>query len=140
MSFTNSAQGGSFSSGEAFRRMQCYDGRLKFYKPQYFTENNELIQFGLRYMDRASSRQYQLEERAQMQLRMRVERTRLNNLMDAIVQEPLAPGAKIHQLRGELADWYKEPAFHECETMGEILHTSLLLLQEGQLTESWEVK
>lgn len=118
---------------------QCYDGRMNFYKPQYFTENNELINFGIKYMDKASSRQYQLEERAQMQLRMRVERTRLNTLMDSVVMEPLAPREKIIQLRSELADWYKEPAFHDCETMGEILHTSLLLLQEGQLTESWEM-
>ena len=117
---------------------QCYDGRLKFYKPQYFTENNELIKFGIKYMDRASSRQYQLEERAQMQLRMRVERERLNNLMDSVVMEPLAPPEKIVQLREELAAWYKEPAFDDCETMGELLHTSLLLVQEGQLTESWE--
>jgi hypothetical protein len=118
---------------------QCYDGRLKFYRPQYFTENNELIKFGIKYMDRASSRQYQLEERAQMQLRMKVERSRLNNLMDSVVMEPLAPREKIAQLREELAEWYKEPAFYDCETMGELLHTSLLLVQEGQLTESWEL-
>ncbi len=117
---------------------QCYDGRMNFYKPQYFVENNALIHYGIKYLDRYSARQYQLEERAQMELRMKVEGDRLDDLMSSIVREPLAPEEKIHQLRQELAAWYKEPAFEECQTMGEILHTSLLRVQEGALTDEAE--
>ncbi len=114
---------------------QCYDGRRNFYKPQYFTENNALIHFGIKYLDRQSARQYQLEERAAIGFRMRVENDRLSHLMQSIVNEPLAPEPKIEQLRGELAEWYSEPAFLDCRTMGEILHTSLLLVEEHSLTE-----
>ncbi|MEO6052691.1 MAG: hypothetical protein ABIP97_01640, partial [Chthoniobacterales bacterium] len=55
---------------------QCYDGRKSFYRPQYFKENNALIEFGMRAMDIKSMRQYQLEERALIALRMKVEQSR----------------------------------------------------------------
>src|SRR5471030_2128638 len=38
---------------------QCYDGRRKFYLPQFFTENNPLIKFGFQHLDRTSVAQYE---------------------------------------------------------------------------------
>lgn len=109
---------------------QSYDGRRSFYRPQYFKENNPLIQFGIKHMDVKSMRQYQREERALMALRMRVEQQRLDALLDAMEQEPLAPIEKVHQLRGGLAEHYGVEEFLTCETMGALLRLSLRILQQ----------
>jgi len=109
---------------------QCYDGRKSFYFPKYFKENNPLVHFGIRWMDVRSARQYQLEERALIALRMRVSRARLARLLDVMVEDEIAPEAKVHQLRSELAAFHRHAAYLECETMGEILKTNLDLLRE----------
>ncbi|MBV9659016.1 MAG: hypothetical protein JO295_12990 [Verrucomicrobia bacterium] len=104
---------------------QSYDGRVTFYKPQYFNENTALIEFGKKHMDVQSMRQYQAEERALIALRMRVERERLDHLLDAMCAELLAPAEKVRQLAAGLTEHYHENAFLECRTMGELLRTSL---------------
>jgi hypothetical protein len=110
---------------------QCYDGRKSFYRPQYFKENFALVRFGMKCMDVKSMRQYQREERALIALRMKVEQNRLNWLMETMAEERLSPTEKVHQLREELAEFYKDPAFREAETMGELLRTSLKRVQDG---------
>jgi len=110
---------------------QSYDGRKSFYRPQYFKENNPLIYYGIKHMDVKSMRQYQREERALMALRMKTEQKRIDDLLDAMVQEPLAPVEKIHQLRSGLAEHYGEREFLKCETMGEIVRLSLHILKQS---------
>ncbi|MEI6712638.1 MAG: hypothetical protein WCO60_02735 [Verrucomicrobiota bacterium] len=104
---------------------QCYEGSRSFYRPQYFKGNNPLVQFGMKHMDVKSMHQYQHEERSLMSLRMRFERNRLNWLMDAMTQETLAPLPKVHQLRTELAEFYKDDHFLKLRTMGELVKYSL---------------
>ena len=110
---------------------QSYDGRKSFYRPQYFKENNPLIQYGIKLMDVRSMRQYQREERALMALRMKTEQDRLDALLGAMEQEPLAPPEKIHQLRESLAEHYGERDFLKCETMGCIVRMSLQILKQS---------
>jgi hypothetical protein len=111
---------------------QCYEGRRSFYRPQYFKGNNPLVHFGMKHMDVQSMRQYQHEERSLISLRMRFERNRLAWLMDAMVREPLAPEAKILQLREELADFYHDPQFLALGTMGQLVKHSLDSLNHMQ--------
>jgi hypothetical protein len=56
---------------------------------------------------------------------MRFERNRLNWLIDAMVQDVLAPLEKVHLLRTELAEFYKDDHFLKMRTMGELLKHSL---------------
>ncbi len=104
---------------------QCYEGRRSFYRPQFFKGNNPLVHFGMKHMDVQSMRQYQHEEHSLMALRMRFERNRLNWLIDAMVQDVLAPLEKVHLLRTELAEFYKDDHFLKMRTMGELLKHSL---------------
>lgn len=111
---------------------QSYDGRPSFYRPQFFPDNNPLIEFGIRYMDVRSMKQYQREERAMILLRMRSEEYRLGHLLHAMKQQPLAPEEKICHLREGLAEYYKDSRFLACESMGAIVQHSLDLLREGK--------
>ena len=110
---------------------QSYDGRPSFYRPQYFKENNPLIQFGIKHMDVTSMRQYQREERSAFALRMKVEQERLSDLLDTMEKQPLAPWEKIVQLRSGLAEHYHEDKFHGCDSMGSILRQSLQIVHLG---------
>jgi len=119
---------------------QCYDGRKSFYLPQYFKENNAIIQFGMRCMDVKSMRQYQLEERALIALRMKVEQARLEWLLDVMSRETLSPISKVHQLRAELSEFYHDSRFLEAETMGQLLMISLDRVRTREVSDRESVK
>jgi hypothetical protein len=112
---------------------QCHDGRKSFYRPQFFKENNPLVYFGIKHMDVKSMRQYQREERALMALRMKAEQQRIDQLLEAMAPDELAPVEKVRQLGRELAEYYGEQDFLRCETMGEILRLSLEILKQSAL-------
>jgi hypothetical protein len=107
---------------------QCYEGKRSVYMPQYFKQNNPLIELGMRYISSESVKQYQIEERALIAGRLRVERQRVHDLMDVMARDEIAPPEHVSQLRRELSRWYKNDVFLKCKTMGEIVWTSLELV------------
>jgi len=104
---------------------QCYEGKKSVYMPQYFRQNNALIELGVRYMTPESVRQYQVEERAQIANRIRIEHARLTNLLNLMRRETLSSPDRIAQLRHELNRHYRSDRFSPCQTMGELLEESL---------------
>ncbi|MCS6968575.1 MAG: hypothetical protein RMJ44_09925 [Cytophagales bacterium] len=104
---------------------QCYEGRKSIYLPQYFKQNNPIIEIGYEVLTPESVRQYQLEERFMMANRLRVSRYVLKDLMEVMVQDTIAPKENTDQLKEELARHYKHEEFLKCKTMGEVLKTSL---------------
>lgn len=109
---------------------QSYEGKKNIYLPQYFKQNNPLIQIGLDNMTPETARQYRKEERALIANRFRMEKKRINHLLDAMSQDRLSSGEKIVQLRAELARYYNDKRFLECKTMGDIVRLSLNLVVE----------
>ena len=72
-----------------------------------------------------SVRQYQVEERAQIANRIRIEHARLTNLLNLMRRETLSSPDRIAQLRHELNRHYHSDRFSSCQTMGELLEESL---------------
>jgi hypothetical protein len=107
---------------------QCYEGKKSVYMPQYFRQNNALIELGIKYMTPESVRQYQVEERSQIASRIRIERSRLTDLLDLMKAETLAPPAHVIHLRDDLSRHYRTDRFDNCQTMGDLLEESLRLL------------
>lgn len=107
---------------------QSYEGRRAVYMPQYFIQNNPIIEVGIRNMTPTTMRQYQREERALIANRVLSSKTTLKRLIRAMSQDNLAPHENVVHLREDLANYYKEPAFKECRNMGELLRTSLSIL------------
>ena len=107
---------------------QSYEGKKSIYMPQYFKQNNPLIQIGIRCMTTETVKQYQKEERSLIATRIKAERKRIEELLSAMIKDKLAPYENVESLREELAEYYNEPAFLKCESMGAIVRTSLLLL------------
>jgi len=104
---------------------QSYDERLKFYLPQFFKENNPLVDFCVRHIDTKTARQYQSEEHALILRRMVAIEARLETLLQTMSEDPLAPPENIRNLAEELASHYRNDAFRKCHSMGGLVRQSL---------------
>ena len=104
---------------------QSYEGKRSVYMPQYFKQNNPLIELGLRNMTPTTVDQYQREERALISNRIISGKATIRKLLRAMINDELAPMENIHHLRQELARFYRDPEFLQCKNMGELLKVSL---------------
>ncbi|HWB61718.1 MAG TPA: hypothetical protein VG733_19705 [Chthoniobacteraceae bacterium] len=114
---------------------QSYQGRKNFYLPQFFKDNNELVQYCVQHLNIATARQYQREEQALILRRAHIIADRLKMLLDAMAGDELSFPEKIRQLRGELAEHYRDDKFLSCETMGALVRMSLGSLSDRLKTD-----
>lgn len=104
---------------------QSYEGKKSIYLPQYFKENNVLIQLGMKYITPESMRQYQREERALIATRVKSSKQEIESILQAMENDHISPLGNIDSLRRELARHYKNQKFMSCQNMGQILRVSL---------------
>lgn len=107
---------------------QSYEGRKTIYLPQYFKENNPIIEIGQKLIKAESVRQYQREERALIATRIKAEKLRVEDLLHTMRGDELSSRENVQQLGQELAEFYEEREFLECTTMGELVTLSLEML------------
>ena len=107
---------------------QCYESKKSIYLPQYFKENNALIQLGMDVITPESMRQYQREERALIATRVKSSHLELEDILQTMENDQLAPQSHVDQLKNELAKHYQTKDFLNCSSMGEILRKSLSLV------------
>ena len=107
---------------------QSYEGRRAIYLPQYYTQNNPIIEVGLKHMTPETVKQYQREERSNIASRLKVERTRVDDLLKAMKDDKLSKGENIKKLKKELADFYEDNDFNDCQSMGDLVEMSLEML------------
>lgn len=104
---------------------QSYEGRRSIYLPQYFKQNNPLIELGLRHMTPETVRQYQKEERSLIANRVRSAHLAIEALLDAMAEDKISPIENVVSLGKDLAKFYSDKRFTECRNMGEMLKLSL---------------
>jgi hypothetical protein len=107
---------------------QSYEGRKNIYLPQYFKQNNPLIQLGLKMLTPESVRQYQKEERSMIAHRLKIARKRVMDLMKTMMGDTISFPKNVESLKKDLAKYYDEPRFLNCRNMGEIVKISLWLV------------
>ncbi len=106
---------------------QSYEGHRAIYMPQYFKQNNPIINLGINRMEPELEIQYQREERSLIanRLQSRISGPPIRNLVKAMMHDDIAPHENVVSLRQELAQLYHDKEFLSCDNMGEILFTSL---------------
>lgn len=104
---------------------QSYDGRKRFYLPQFFKENAPLVHYCVKHLHPKTALQYQREEETLMLHRAELAAVRLGSLMDAMVRDPVAPRPQVYALREQLAEHFKRVSYLGCETMGELVRENL---------------
>lgn len=104
---------------------QSYEGKKSIYLPQYFKQNNSLIQMGIKHITPESMAQYQREERALIANRLKSSQKEIEDLLETMESDTISTPENTESLKQELAKHYKNQRFLECQNMGNILRLSL---------------
>lgn len=104
---------------------QSYEGRKTMYLPQYFKENNKIVDLCMRRLTIETATQYQKEERVLIAKRLRSSRYRLKDLLDIMTLDHISSDEKVERLKTELAEHHDDPTFLKCRNMGEIVKKNL---------------
>jgi hypothetical protein len=107
---------------------QSYEGRRNLYMPQFFKENNPIVELVRQLLNTDTIRQYQKEERTLISRRINSSAFRLDKLLAAMKKQELAPVEKVETLKNELSEYYANNGFVKCNTMGEIVQQSLAVV------------
>jgi len=107
---------------------QSYNGRMRFYLPQFFKDNLALVNYCQKRLNDQTARQYQREEQALMFRRAETGRVRIGALLSAMEHSEISTPEKIGQLGAELAEHHQHAAFGQLHSMGALVRESLALV------------
>jgi hypothetical protein len=101
---------------------QCYEGRFKMYKPQFFKENNPMVQLVKDKLQETSIEQYKNEERSMLAKRIHSAENRIKRLLKIMDDDVIAPENNINQLKLELYRYTRDVNFKNAKSMGNVLN------------------
>jgi hypothetical protein len=104
---------------------QSYEGRMNFYRPQFFKDNQPLALFCMERLRVETARQYQREEQVLILQRKAIIEDRLDMLLKAMSGDTLAPAEHVRELREALAEHYRNNAYLRCQSMGDLVRENL---------------
>ncbi len=113
---------------------QSYEGRMNFYRPQFFPDNKPLALFCIERLRHETARQYQREEQVLMLQRVAIIEERLNLLLDAMSTDTLSTPDRVKELRETLAEHYQRPEYLDCTTMGQLVRENLESIRRNVAT------
>jgi len=103
---------------------QCYEGRFKVYRPQFFKENLPMVDLVKSQLTQTSIDQYKIEERATLARRILGNETRLTQLLKCMLNDHISTLDKVEQLRQEVYDLTRQASFLKSRSMGEIMQAA----------------
>ena len=104
---------------------QCFEGKLKVYRPQFFKENYLMVELVREKLQKNSVDQYKIEERSIVAKRIISSEERIEQLVDICREDHISLDNHIQVLREEIYDYILDMKFRQCKTMGEILTLGL---------------
>jgi len=104
---------------------QCYEGKFKVYRPQFFKENAIMVKLVTEKFQEESVDQYKVEERSIVAKRMISYTDRIKALLDCMMADNIAPKKHIDLLKSQIYAYTKDIKFKKSKNMGEVLKTSL---------------
>lgn len=108
---------------------QSYEGDMKVYMPQYFKENNPIINLGFKSLSPVLTAQYQKEERTRLLSRVIAANGQLEALLLVMRTEDLSTDENVMKLKTQLSKLYQDDSFLKCKSMGDLIATSLKMLE-----------
>ncbi|PCJ98372.1 MAG: hypothetical protein COA50_02390 [Flavobacteriaceae bacterium] len=104
---------------------QCYEGKLKVYRPQFFKENYQMVELVRSKLLHSSVDQYKIEERSIVAKRIISSGSRIKKLVNICKTDHISLDENIKQLCGLIYDLTLDVDFKKCKTMGQILALAL---------------
>ncbi|CAM4172825.1 hypothetical protein [Zobellia nedashkovskayae] len=104
---------------------QCFEGKLKVYRPQFFKENYQMVELVRKKLTRDSIDQYKLEERSIVAKRILSSGARIKRLIAIAKKDHISTQENIETLRDAIYELTLDMQFKKAKTMGEILGLAL---------------
>ncbi|SFR50683.1 hypothetical protein SAMN04490243_2403 [Robiginitalea myxolifaciens] len=104
---------------------QCFEGKLKVYRPQFFKENNIMVGLVKNKLLSDSVDQYKVEERSIVAKRILSSGQRIRRMVQIAKTDAISLPENIERLKSEIFELTKDVHFKKCETMGDILELAL---------------
>jgi len=103
---------------------QCYEGKFKVYRPQFFKENFPMVEIVKDKLTLNSVNQYKIEERSIVARRIISSGARLQNLVTIMKQDDLTRTDYLKNLSEEIFKFTKDDAFLAVKNVGEVMEAS----------------
>lgn len=103
---------------------QCYEGKFRFYRPQFFKENLPMVQLVKNKLQATSIEQYKNEERAALAKRVHSAGNRIQKLLKIMSNDTLAPEFHTEKLKLELYSYTNDASFKAAKSMGDVLNAA----------------
>ena len=104
---------------------QCFEGKLKVYRPQFFKENFKMVELVRHRLQKSSVDQYKIEERSIVAKRILSSGDRIRQLEKIVEQDSISLPDNIERLKGEIYDLTLDANFKKSKKMGQVLALAL---------------
>jgi len=117
---------------------QSYEGRKIMYLPQFFKDNNKVVELVLSKLKPQTVQQYLSEERTLLYHRLKLARYRLKDLIDIMRLDTVSMPEKVELLKQELAEHHQSDEFLKCQNMGDLVRLNIktILTREPKIITS----
>jgi len=106
----------------------CYEGRKNHYLPQFYKENNLVVEYCAAVLPPETIFQYQYEERSLIKKRYESAKIRFHKLLNCMEDDVLSTPEKVASLAADLNIYHNTTEFTGKNTMGKILRLHLSLM------------
>jgi len=104
---------------------QCFEGKLKVYRPQFFKENFQMVELVRILLQKYSVDQYKIEERSIVAKRILSSGNRIRRLTEIVKTDSISLDENIERLKNEIYDLTLDMGFKKSDNMGQILSLAL---------------
>ncbi len=104
---------------------QCFEGKLKVYRPQFFKENNKMVELVQEKLQKRSVDQYKIEERSIVARRILSTENQLEDLLLCMLNDEISLATHIKQLKMEIFDLTGDVEFKKSTNMGAVMKSAL---------------
>ncbi|MFS4467370.1 hypothetical protein [Maribacter sp. 2210JD10-5] len=110
---------------------QCFEGKLKVYRPQFFKENYQMVELVRHKLLRDSVDQYKLEERSIVAKRILSSGNRIKKLRSICKGDTISTAPNIDLLKEQIHELTGDLNFKTCTTMGDVLDNALSFVRRN---------
>ena len=112
---------------------QSHHWRKDVYIPQMYVQNRPFVDTVVQSLAPENVEQYQIEERSLIANRVRVSHGRFDALMGVMKEDIISSDENVRRLGEQLGMHYGRTEFERCQTMGELVYSSIMLLLTASL-------
>ena len=111
---------------------QSYEGRLQVYIPQFYEENQSMVELVWSVLDATTIKQYQKEERNLMARRLKSSWARVDDLLFSMEHDTLSTPDRIAELSEGLARFHRDDDFLALNTIGRLTrhHLTTMVMKD----------